>query len=55
VVGTPVLTVQRQAGTWASVMPITLPGNAQAGEYRVAVTVEAARAHDSEATTFTVR
>jgi hypothetical protein len=55
VVGTPVLTVQRQAGTWASAIPITLPSSAQAGEYSVAVTVEAAGAHDSEATTFTVR
>jgi hypothetical protein len=55
VVGTPVLTVQRQAGTWASAIPITLPSNAQAGEYRVAVTVEAAGARDSESATFTVR
>lgn len=54
-VGNPVLTVQRQAGTWASAIPMTLPATARAGEYRVAVTVEAAGMRDREATTFTVR
>jgi uncharacterized protein YcfJ len=54
-VSNPVHTVQRQAGTWASIVPMTLPATARAGEYRVAVTVEAAGAYDREATAFTVR
>jgi hypothetical protein len=54
-VGNPVLTVQRQDGTWASAIPITLPTTAKAGTYRVAVTVEAGGKRSNAETSFTVQ
>jgi hypothetical protein len=55
VVGNPIRTVRRQGGEWVSTLPMTLPTTAQHGEYRVALTVEAAGQQDSETTNFTVR
>jgi hypothetical protein len=55
VMGTPVRTVRRQGGEWVSTLPMTLPTTAHHGEYRVALTVEAAGQQDSETTNFTVR
>lgn len=55
VVGNPVRTVRRQGGTWASTLPVQLPRTAQRGEYRVALTVEAAGQQDHETTNFRVR
>jgi outer membrane lipoprotein SlyB len=53
--GNPVLTIQREDGTWASAIPVTLPPSAKTGVYRVAVTVEGGGSHDTAATTFRVR
>lgn len=54
-VGDPVLTVKRKAGTWASTVPLTLPANAEPGAYRVAVAVQAGRGLDTAALSFQVR
>ncbi|KRT69824.1 MAG: 17 kDa surface antigen [candidate division NC10 bacterium CSP1-5] len=54
-VGNPVLTVKRKAGTWASTVPLKLPANAEAGSYRVAVAVQAEGGLDSTTMNFTVR
>ena len=32
--------IEREGGTWRSVVPITLPGNARPGNYRVVASVE---------------
>ena len=53
--GNPEHTVQRQGGTWASAVPLTLPTNARTGTYRVALTVQAAGSSDSATASFTVR
>lgn len=53
-VGNPVLTVQRESGTWTSAIPITLPSTAKEGEYEVNVTVEAGEASDHATSDFTV-
>lgn len=53
--GNPVLTVQRQDGTWASAIPVTLPTTARFGTYRVAVTVEAGGQRDVAEKSFIVR
>jgi hypothetical protein len=53
--GNPVLTVQRQGGTWGSAIPITLPATAKSGKYRVALTLEAGGSRDTAELRFTVR
>jgi outer membrane lipoprotein SlyB len=53
--GNPVHTVQRQGGTWASAIPLTLPQSARPGTYRVTTIVEAGDSQDSATTSFTVQ
>jgi outer membrane lipoprotein SlyB len=53
--GNPVLTIQREDGTWASAIPVTLPTSAKTGTYRVVVTVEGGGSRDSAEATFRVR
>ncbi|HEY5576808.1 MAG TPA: hypothetical protein VIK46_00645, partial [Deferrimonas sp.] len=40
-VGEASVDIEREGGTWRSVVPITLPGNARPGNYSVIVSVEA--------------
>ena len=40
-VGEASVDIEREGGTWRSVVPITLPGNARPGNYSVVVSVEA--------------
>ena len=40
-VGEASVDIEREGGTWRSVVPITLPGNARPGNYRVVASVEA--------------
>ena len=40
-VGEALVDIEREGGTWRSVVPITLPGNARPGNYRVVASVEA--------------
>lgn len=54
VVGTPLLTVARTAGTWSSALALTLPANAEPSAYQASVQIEAAGAKDRGMTTFTV-
>jgi hypothetical protein len=54
VVGDSTLQAQRQAGTWTSSQPVTLPANAQSGSYRVVMTAKAEGTEASQQTTFTV-
>jgi len=53
-VGDSTLQAQRQAGTWTSSQPITLPANAKSGSYRVVVSVKAEGTEASQQTSFTV-
>jgi hypothetical protein len=53
--GNPMHTVQRQGGTWTSIIPVTLATNAQSGTYNVAVTIEADNSRDSATASFAVR
>jgi len=47
--------IEREGGTWRSVVPITLPGNARPGNYRVVASVESrAGGKDVEEITFRV-
>ena len=39
-VGEASVDIEREGGTWRSVVPITLPGNARPGNYSVVATVE---------------
>ena len=39
-VGEAFVDIEREGGTWRSVVPITLPGNARPGNYRVVASVE---------------
>jgi hypothetical protein len=39
-VGRATVDIEREGGTWRSVVPITLPGNARPGNYRVVASVE---------------
>ena len=39
-VGEASVDIEREGGTWRSVVPITLPGNARPGNYRVVASVE---------------
>ena len=39
-VGEAAVDIEREGGTWRSVVPITLPGNARPGNYRVVASVE---------------
>jgi len=39
-VGEATVNIEREGGTWRSVVPITLPGNARPGSYRVVASVE---------------
>jgi len=39
-VGEASIDIEREGGTWRSVVPITLPGNARPGNYRVVASVE---------------
>lgn len=54
VVGDTTLQAQRQAGTWTSSQPVTLPANAQSGNYRVVMTVKAEGTEASQQTSFTI-
>ena len=54
VVGTPVLTVARTAGSWSSALALRLPANPETGAYQASVQIEAAGAKDRGMTTFTV-
>ena len=54
VVGDSTMQAQRQAGTWTSSQPITLPANAQSGSYRVVMTVKAQGTEASQQSNFTV-
>ena len=48
--------IEREGGTWRSVVPITLPGNARPGNYRVVASVESrGGGKDIEEITFRVR
>ena len=48
--------IEREGGTWRSVVPITLPGNARPGNYRVVASVESrGGGKDVEEITFRVR
>jgi hypothetical protein len=53
--GNPVLTIQREDGTWASAIPVTLPTSARNGTYRVVVAVEGGGSRDTAETSFRVR
>ena len=47
--------IEREGGTWRSVVPITLPGNARPGNYRVVASVESrGGGKDTEEITFRV-
>ncbi|MEW6720890.1 MAG: glycine zipper domain-containing protein [Thermodesulfobacteriota bacterium] len=55
-VGEASIDIEREGGTWRSVVPITLPRNARPGSYRVVVTVDTrSGGKDSEEITFRVR
>ena len=55
-VGEALVDIEREGGTWRSVVPITLPGNARPGIYSVVVSVEArGGGKDIEEITFRVR
>ena len=55
-VGEASVDIEREGGTWRSVVPITLPGNARPGSYRVVASVESRGAgKDVEEITFRVR
>ncbi len=54
VVGDSTLQAQRQAGTWTSSQPVTLPSNAQSGSYRVVMNVKAEGTEASQQASFTV-
>ncbi|OIP32660.1 MAG: hypothetical protein AUK27_12610 [Deltaproteobacteria bacterium CG2_30_66_27] len=54
-VGEASVDIEREGGTWRSVVPITLPGNARPGTYRVVASVEArSGGKDIEEITFRV-
>jgi len=55
-VGEASVDIEREGGTWRSVVPITLPGNARPGNYRVVASVESrGGGKDIEEITFRVR
>jgi len=54
VVGDTTLQAQRQAGTWTSSQPLTLPANAHSGSYRVVMSVKAEGTEASQQTGFTL-
>lgn len=55
-VGETSIDISREGGTWRSTVPITLPGNAATGNYRVIATVESRGVgKDAEETSFHVR
>ena len=54
VVGDSTLQAQRQAGTWTSSQPVTLPANAQSGSYRVVMSVKAEGTEATQQTNFTI-
>ena len=55
-VGEATVDIEREGGTWRSVVPITLPGNARPGSYRVVTSVESRGVgKDVEEITFRVR
>ena len=55
-VGEASVDIEREGGTWRSVVPITLPGNARPGNYRVVASVESrGGGKDVEEITFRVR
>ena len=54
-VGEASVDIEREGGTWRSVVPITLPGNARPGTYRVVASVESrGGGKDTEEITFRV-
>jgi hypothetical protein len=53
-VGDWTMQVQREAGTWTSSQPVTLPATAQSGSYRVVMSVEAEGTEASQQTGFTI-
>jgi hypothetical protein len=55
-VGEAFVDIEREGGTWRSVVPITLPGNARQGNYRVVASVESrGGGKDLEEISFRVR
>ncbi len=55
-VGEATIDIEREGGTWRSVVPITLPRNARPGSYRVVASVETrGGGKDVEEITFRVR
>ena len=55
-VGEASVDIEREGGTWRSVVPIELPGNARPGTYRVVASVESrGGGKDTEEITFRVR
>lgn len=55
-VGEAFVDIEREGGTWRSVVPITLPGNARPGNYRVVASVESrGGGKDLEEISFRVR
>jgi len=55
-VGEASVSIEREGGTWRSVVPITLPASARAGSYRVIASVESsAGGKDVKEATFRVR
>jgi hypothetical protein len=55
-VGEAAVDIEREGGTWRSVVPVTLPMNARPGSYRVVASVETRNgAKDAEEITFRVR
>ena len=53
-VGDSTLQAQRQGGTWTSSQPLSLPSNAQSGNYRVVMNVKAEGTEVSQQASFTV-
>ena len=54
-VGNPQVQIRRADGTYTSDIPLTLPQNADRGEYRVTMTAKSAQGSDTKETTFTVQ
>jgi len=55
-VGEASIDIEREGGTWRSMVPITLPGNARPGNYRIVASVESrGGGKDIEEITFRVR
>jgi hypothetical protein len=54
-VGEATVDIEREGGTWRSVVPITLPRDARPGSYRVVASVASGGGKDIEEIAFRVR